>query len=76
MHDQRSSRLKNLMFKNNFLKHQTFDTERHLLNAFQRAHFPFLNSLGTYTRLEILLADINLFSGCMFQLSNTRIQER
>ena len=24
----------------------------------------------------ILLADINLFLGCMFQLSNTRIQER
>ena len=44
------------MFKNNFLKRQTFDTERHFLNAFQRAPFPFLNSLCTYTRLEIVFA--------------------
>ena len=41
IHHQRSSRMKKLLFRKNFSKSQTLDTERHFLNGFQRPLLPF-----------------------------------
>ena len=57
MHYQQSSRMKNLMFRNNFSKFLTLDTKHHfLLKWLSKSPSPHYNLFGTYICLEMVTA--------------------